>query len=793
MADDNTKLIIVLEAQARKLQNSLTATNKLINNFAAATERRFDQMNKKNAASFDALGRSMKTSIGGLQNLLGPLVGTLGVREVIRYADAWTNAGNKIAAASQVSGLQARSLDEIKESANGARTGLEEYVDLYSRLLRVAPAVAATELEVAQATDIVAKSLKAGGASAQEQAASLIQLGQAIGSGVLQGDELRSIRENAPLVAQAIAKEFKVSIGELKALGAEGKLTSERVFKALLNAQDDIQAAFDSTRSTIGDAFQRIDNEFTAYIGTAGQATGATAALVDALNFVAEHFKEIAPVVAQFVAILAGAFAGRLILVPIANATVALGVFLTAMRAGTLTAITFSAALGPIALLAGAAAAAYALMAYAEGDAARAAALHSEALSENQNKLDLARDSSDAYRKALQRQIAVQLQAAEAALTEAQAQVEASHQKAAAARLFASVMGAIGGVVGVGSPEEVAARQSEYDTGIIGGAKAALDAEQARITDLRRQLAEIDAIRLTPEGTGDRASGGGATGAGGTKAKADGQWQNAIDGINKRTAAIEAQTAAQAGLNPLVNDYGFAMEKAKAASDLLQAAQDADLAITPELRAQIEMLAIGYAQATVEAGKLTEAQGKAVESMRGWFDVGRSALQGFISDLQAGKTAAEALGNVFQKLGDKFLDMGLDVLFGTGGGDFGAIGEIFGFAKGGIAANGRPKMFANGGVSNTAAVFGEAGPEAAVPLPDGRRIPVDLRMPTGQGAGGGAISVSVSVGVENGELVPLIAQVSGEVAGRQIDQRTPAIVRQVAPGAVSIANRNRTG
>src|SRR5690606_31556366 len=95
----------------------------------------------------------------------------------------------------------------------------------------------------------------------------------------------------------------------------------------------------------------------------------------------------------------------------------------------------------------------------------------------------------------------------------------------------------------------------------------------------------------------------------------------------------------------------------------------------------------------------------------------------------------------------RLINLGLDTLFGTGSGSnaFGAIGKLFGFAKGGVAANGRPKMFANGGVSNSAAIFGEAGPEAAVPLPDGRRIPVDLRMPQG---GGGSTHISIPVQID---------------------------------------------
>src|SRR5690606_168511 len=102
-----------------------------------------------------------------------------------------------------------------------------------------------------------------------EQAAGILQLGQALGSGFLQGDELRSIRENAPLLAQAIANEFGVTIAKLKDLGAEGELTTDRVFKAILNAQKEIDAIFGTTSSTIAEGFTRVQNALTEYIGQA--------------------------------------------------------------------------------------------------------------------------------------------------------------------------------------------------------------------------------------------------------------------------------------------------------------------------------------------------------------------------------------------------------------------------------------------------------------------------------------------------------------------------------------------
>lgn len=165
------------------------------------------------------------------------------------------------------------------------------------------------------------------------------------------------------------------------------------------------------------------------------------------------------------------------------------------------------------------------------------------------------------------------------------------------------------------------------------------------------------------------------------------------------------------------------------------------------------------------------------EQLQDFADAGRQALQGYISDMIAGKDATEALGNALGAIGSRLLSMGLDSLFGSGGGgDFGLLGKVFGFADGGIAAHGRPKMFANGGVSKSAAIFGEAGPEAAVPLPDGRRIPVDLRMPSiPQGGGSTSISMPVTIHAPGADATGL-ASVVDEV--RKLRSEMPTIAKK---------------
>lgn len=191
---------------------------------------------------------------------------------------------------------------------------------------------------------------------------------------------------------------------------------------------------------------------------------------------------------------------------------------------------------------------------------------------------------------------------------------------------------------------------------------------------------------------------GGKSGRSGGRQRPD-DFAREIEQIKERTAAIQAETAAMAGINPLIDDYGFAIEKARAKQDLLTAAQKAGVAVTPELKARIDELAEGYANASVAAEQLAESQDKARQTAEDMRDLGKDVMGGFIHDLLDGKSAADALAGALGKIGDKLLDMALDGLFSGGGGGF--LSSLFGGGKSfipGILSGARVGLFHKGGV-----------------------------------------------------------------------------------------------
>lgn len=292
----------------------------------------------------------------------------------------------------------------------------------------------------------------------------------------------------------------------------------------------------------------------------------------------------------------------------------------------------------------------------------------------------------------------------------------------------------------------------------------------------------------------NRASGSGSAG-GKSKKSPDDLFAGSMQQIQARIDLLNAEYDAQSKLNPAIDDYGYAVEKAKIKQQLLNEAAKAGVTITPELAAKIDALAENYAKASSAGDQLKASQEKLSQTLQESSAFGKDVLGGFIQDMENGKTATEALSNALKKVADKLLDIGLNALFdgigGQAGGGGGLLGGLFSFlfAKGGVAAHGKPqplKRFAGGGVSNTQAIFGEAGPEAAVPLPDGRRIPVDLRAPKAASNGGGSNdTVRLVLKDDSGRM--------SDIADQRIKTHSGTIVEVAVQKSTKAVRGNMTG
>ncbi|NGO51608.1 phage tail length tape measure family protein [Allomesorhizobium camelthorni] len=247
--------------------------------------------------------------------------------------------------------------------------------------------------------------------------------------------------------------------------------------------------------------------------------------------------------------------------------------------------------------------------------------------------------------------------------------------------------------------------------------------------------------------------------------------------IQARIDLINAEIEAQGRLNPLIEDYGFEVEKARIKQHLLNDAKKAGVEVTPALAAQIDQLAGNYARASASADQLRASQERAAQAAVEFSEFSKDLLGGFIQDLREGKDASEAFANALQKVGDKLLDVGLNALFGGGGGGlFGGGGGLFGGAiipgilhNGGVAGqdgygHGRavsPSVFAGARRYHQGGVAGLMPGEVPAILQKGEVV-----IPKGSSAAAPqAVHVTVGVSADNnGNLMPFVESVSQRTA-----------------------------
>lgn len=184
-------------------------------------------------------------------------------------------------------------------------------------------------------------------------------------------------------------------------------------------------------------------------------------------------------------------------------------------------------------------------------------------------------------------------------------------------------------------------------------------------------------------------------------------YDSATQSLEERTAALQAQHAAQSQLNPLVNDYGFALEKAKAKQDLLTAAEKAGKEVTPQLAAEIDNIAGAYAKTSAELQKLAEANREAAEAIQFQKDLLNGALSDIRTALEDGKLSWEDLGNVavnvLNKIADRLQTMLVDQLFSSGGFNiFSLLGGLTG-TVGGVSGTGGAGAVGKVAAANTIA------------------------------------------------------------------------------------------
>lgn len=189
---------------------------------------------------------------------------------------------------------------QLLDVANNTRASLESTSSLYVSTSRALKDYGYTQQEILTFTEATNNAMTIGGVGAQQQAAALMQLSQALGSGVLQGDEFKSIAEAAPILLDTIAEYMGKSRAEIKKLGSEGQLTADVIFKAISGASEKFGEQAAKMPMTMGQALTVFSNNWQSMVSKLLNDSGAMSGIASIIKMIADNLNLVVPIMAGF-------------------------------------------------------------------------------------------------------------------------------------------------------------------------------------------------------------------------------------------------------------------------------------------------------------------------------------------------------------------------------------------------------------------------------------------------------------------------------------------------------------
>lgn len=280
-------LEIQLELDQVKFQSGINNAQGRVKRFTDTTTKQLNNIER----SINSLNRVYA-------NLFKASIAGFGVSQLKGFADGYAEIQNKLRLVESASISSAKGLNNVFDIALKTNQSINATSGVYQRFAQNAETLKISQAQIASLTETVSKAVAVSGASAGAADAALTQFGQALGSGILRGDEFNSVMEQTPALAKAIATGLGVTTGELRNMAKEGKLTMDVLVPALERAKESVDDQFNTRILTISAAFENLNTSTIKWIGELDKSTGASEAFAKAVNEIANHLTVVASLAA---------------------------------------------------------------------------------------------------------------------------------------------------------------------------------------------------------------------------------------------------------------------------------------------------------------------------------------------------------------------------------------------------------------------------------------------------------------------------------------------------------------
>ncbi|MDO4895645.1 tape measure protein, partial [Moraxella sp.] len=258
---------------SRNIQKATKQAEQELNGFSARIEKMFDRFTR-----------------------IGNLVGFGSAAAVVQIADQYQALASKVRLATESAQEYSQVSKQLRDIANSQRASFEGVVDLYSSSQQALSALGKSQQEIVGFTKNFTTAMNVAGASSEAQKSVLLQLGQALNMGRLQGQEFNSIASQTPIVMDLIAKKMGVAKGQLKDLAAKGKITAQTIYDALATATDELAEKAAKMPATVSAAVGVVKDNIGYLVHDVLNSTGVMSHFANAIAFVGENLKTLASI-----------------------------------------------------------------------------------------------------------------------------------------------------------------------------------------------------------------------------------------------------------------------------------------------------------------------------------------------------------------------------------------------------------------------------------------------------------------------------------------------------------------
>ncbi len=308
------ELIIKISAKSQSFQSEIARASRLGSDYYKTMQkggRQAAAAARESQRAIRDLNSQIVTAGAALNRFAGAAAGAFAAGNLIRIADSYNSLSARIKLATKDSEDFTAAQNGLMRISQYTGSQFADNAALFSRAASSLREWGYGTQDILNLTDALATGLQVSGASAEETSSLIVQLSQALGRGVLRGQDFNSVAQSGQRIMKALADGLGVAQKDLKGFADAGQLTTDKIVPALISQVGQLHKEFDSMPDSVSAASSRVKNAFMEWVGGANNASGATKSLAGVLNSASQNIDGIATAAGVLVAVGLARFLGN--------------------------------------------------------------------------------------------------------------------------------------------------------------------------------------------------------------------------------------------------------------------------------------------------------------------------------------------------------------------------------------------------------------------------------------------------------------------------------------------------